>query len=532
MRFSHSVWVAASALLNLADAATIEQWKGRSVYQLMTDRYARTDGSLTATCEPQKFCGGTWAGLLKKLDYIQNMGFTAIQISPIVKNIDDDTAVGEAYHGYWSLDNYALNDRFGTKDDLKALVDELHKRDMYIMVDVVVNNMAQKFDNIIPPKVDYSKFNPFNDKKYFHPYCNVTQWDSPDHTNIQECWLYPYGVALADLATETAPVADEFNKWIKQLVSNYSIDGLRIDAAKHVNPSFLGPFVKSSGVFTWGEILTGEVGDFCPYQNQGQLPGMPNYLEYYKINTVFNGGSMKSLAAIHKDAQSGCNDTLALGSFVENHDMPRFANKNKDMALAKNAMAYILMTDGIPTVYQGQEQHFDGGDTPFNREPLWTSKYDQKSELYTLTATLNKARNGANKASNGTYATTFAQELMVDDNHYCMRKGPTGSQLVFCISNKSSKGDSYNMQVPKGFGSGDEIVELLTCKTAKADGAGTVTMPMSKGEPRVYALQSSLKNSGLCKDGLSAQSLNGAGGVRAGGLMGLVAVAVSLMFVM
>lgn len=183
-------------------------------------------------------------------------------------------------------------------------------------------------------------------------------------------------------------------------------------------------------------------------------------------------------------------------------------------------------------VYQGQEQHFNGSATPFNREPLWTSKYNQKADLYVLTAALNKARNAANKASNGTYATTLAQELLVDDNHYCLRKGPNGSQLVFCITNKSSKGDSYNLQVPKGFSSGDNVVELLTCKTAQADGSGVVTMPMSKGEPRVYALQSSLSGSGLCKDGTSTQSLNGAGGVRAGGLMGLVAVAVSLMFVM
>lgn len=531
MRFSHQVWVAASALSTLTNAATMEQWKGRSVYQLMTDRYARTDGSLTATCEAQKFCGGTWAGLLSKLDYIQNMGFTAIQISPIIKNIDDDTAVGEAYHGYWSLDNYAINDKFGTEDDLKNLIAEIHKRDMYIMVDVVVNNMAQKFDNIIPPKVDYTKFTPFNDEKYFHPYCNVTQWDNPDHTNIENCWLYPYGVALADLATETPAVYNELNSWVKGLVSNYSIDGLRIDAAKHVNPSFLAPFVKASGVFAWGEILTGEVSDFCPYQNDGDLPGMPNYLEYYKINTVFNGGSMKLLSAIHLAAQSGCNDTLALGSFVENHDMPRFASANPDMALAKNAMAYILMTDGIPTVYQGQEQHFNGGATPFNREPLWTSKYDQTSELYVATATLNKARNAANKISGGQYATTMATELLVDDNHYCLRKGPDGSQLVFCISNKSSKGNSYNMMVTKGFNSGDQVVELLTCTTARADGSGIITMPMSKGQPMVYTLQSTLATSGLCKD-TKAQQLNGAGAMRSGAALGAVALAASLMFVM
>lgn len=274
------------------------------------------------------------------------MGFTAVQISPVVKNIEDDTAVGEAYHGYWSEDLYAINEHFGTADELKKLSDELHNRDMYLLVDVVVNNMVQKFNNTIPPAVDYSKFEPFDNEDYFHPYCNVTEWTNA--TNYQDCWLYPYGVALADLRTEEDEVVDMFSTWIKELVSNYSIDGLRIDAAKHVNNDFLPKFVSSAGIFALGEVLTGEPEDFCPYQTQGYLPGMPNYLEYYKIIDAFNDGSMSMIDDMRERSRAACNDTLALGSFVENHDMPRFAHYNSDMAIAKNAMAYIILNDGMP----------------------------------------------------------------------------------------------------------------------------------------------------------------------------------------
>lgn len=284
-----------------------------------------------------------WGNIPTALD----MGFTAVQISPIVKNMEDHTAVGDAYHGYWSVDNYALNDRFGAKEDFLDLVEELKKRDILLMVDVVVNNMAQAFDNVVPPKVDYSKFNPFNDKKYFHPYCNVTDWE--DAKNYQDCWLYPYGVALADLNTESEAVVSEFQKWIKELVSNYSIDGLRIDAAKHINDAFLPKFTEASGVFSFGEVLTGVTQDMCRYQDLGLLPGMPNYLEYYPLDIAFNGGSFEGLAEIRNQKMTGCPDVYALGSFVENHDMPRFASKNDDLALAENAMTYILLTDGIPT---------------------------------------------------------------------------------------------------------------------------------------------------------------------------------------
>lgn len=445
------------------------------------------------------------------------MGFTAIQISPIVKNMEEHTSVGDAYHGYWSVDNYALNDRFGTRRDFEDLVAELHKRDMLLMVDVVVNNMAQAFDNVVPPKIDYSKFNPFNDEKYFHPYCNVTQWENA--TDYQDCWLYPYGVALADLATDTKPVADELGRWVKGLVANYSIDGIRIDAAKHVNDEFLPGFVEASGVFAFGEVLTGEPNDLCRYQTLGLLPGMPNYLEYYKLNDAFNGGSMEIVADIRNAAASSCNDTAALGSFLENHDMPRFANRNDDIALAKNGMTYILLNDGIPTgnyapprtllyisstvglivlaVYQGQEQHFKGNGTPFNREPLWTSGYDRESPLYVLTATLNKVRNNAIKLSSE-YISTPAETLLADVNHLCLRKGPDGSQIVFCINNKSSQGDSYELSVG-GFEQNQKVVEVLTCRNNTADISGNITMYMNKGEPKVYVPQTALKGTGLCE---------------------------------
>lgn len=275
------------------------------------------------------------------------MGFTAIQISPVVKNLEQNTAVGEAYHGYWSVDDYAVNPHFGTEAELKNLAAELHKRDMFFMVDVVVNNMAAAFNNTLPPPVDYTKFNPFNDAKYFHKYCNVTEWDNP--TNYQDCWLYPYGVALADVNTDDPVVVNMMGSWVKQLVSNFSIDGIRIDAAKHVDDAFLPQFVAASGVFAMGEVLTGVTDDMCRYQTKGLLPGMPNYLEYYPLQNVFNGHSMWELATARTNAQTGCNDTTVLGSFLENHDMPRFAAAIPDITLAKNAMTYVLLNDGIPT---------------------------------------------------------------------------------------------------------------------------------------------------------------------------------------
>lgn len=72
MRAATLTFAAATALLSVSDAATTEEWKSRSIYQVMVDRFALTDGSTTAACEDlSQHCNGTWAGLINHLDYIQ-----------------------------------------------------------------------------------------------------------------------------------------------------------------------------------------------------------------------------------------------------------------------------------------------------------------------------------------------------------------------------------------------------------------------------------------------------------------------------
>jgi len=120
------------ALVQSTIAANAEAWRSRSIYQIITDRFARTDGSTTATCDAGNglYCGGTWQGIINKLDYIQGMGFDAIWISPITHNLEDLTPYGQAYHGYWQQDITKVNSHFGSASDLQALAATLHGRGM------------------------------------------------------------------------------------------------------------------------------------------------------------------------------------------------------------------------------------------------------------------------------------------------------------------------------------------------------------------------------------------------------------------
>ncbi|KAL3426885.1 alpha-amylase [Phlyctema vagabunda] len=495
------------ALAKITSAASADEWTGKAIYQVMTDRFAVTDGS-DPDCDLFKYCGGTWQGIINKLDYIQGMGFSAIQISPVVQNFENDTDYGEAFHGYWPINNYAVNANFGSADDLKALSKALHDRDMYLMVDVVINDMATPINGPMTTKtiIDYSQFVPFNDAKYFHPYCNITNYENT--TNAQECWLGADIVALPDLDTESDEVADLTHTWIKELIANYSIDGLRIDAAKHVPDAFLASFVQNAEVFTFGEIYSGVLDDVCRYQEF--MDGLPNYLTYFPLIQAFTAGNMKGLAKMVGDVASDCQDIFYMGSFAENHDLPRFASLNNDLALAKNAIAFTILADGIPTMYQGQEQHATGNYSPNNRAPLWGYGYDAEAPLYNITATFNKIRSHA-ISIDSRYTTNTTQELYLDDSTYATRKGPEGNQVVAVYSNQGTAGGEYELVIPGAFAVGTEVTELVNCTTATANEAGNITALMAGGQPRVFYPTFNLNGSGLCGTSETATTTNSSG---------------------
>lgn len=113
MKFSAMLLLVLSAAASIVVALSPTQWRAQSIYQIVTDRFARTDGSTTAECNLDEgvYCGGTWRGIINKLGYIQGVGFTAVStynspeselsadqvkiwISPIVHNLEGNSADG------------------------------------------------------------------------------------------------------------------------------------------------------------------------------------------------------------------------------------------------------------------------------------------------------------------------------------------------------------------------------------------------------------------------------------------------------
>ncbi|RAL62812.1 hypothetical protein DID88_004654 [Monilinia fructigena] len=485
-----------TSLTTTVAALSAADWRGQSIYQVVTDRFARSDNSTTAGCDLNRYVGGSWRGLINNLDYIQGMGFTAIWISPIVQNVVGDTADGSGYHGYWAQNIYEVNPNFGTSADLKALSAALHARGMYLMVDVVTNHMAYVGCGNC---VDYSIYTPFDSQSYFHPFCFI---DYSNVTSIEVCWEGSNVVSLPDLRTENTNVQQIWSSWITQLISNYSIDGLRLDSAQQTGVKFLPGFQDAAGVYIVGEVYNGDPSWTCPYQKY--LDGLMNYPAYYWITQAFQSvdGSISNLATGINTMISTCSDTTLLGSFLENHDVGRFASLTSDEALAKNAIAFTMLADGIPIIYQGQEQHLSGAGVPQNREAIWlnSNSYSQTGTLYKFIKSINQIRNRA-VAVDPSYLTYNARSVYSDADTIVMRKGFAGKQIVGVFGNWGSDGAAKTLTLSQnqtGFESAVKVVDAVTCTVYTTEQSGDLQVAIEGGAPRVLYPWANLGGSGVC----------------------------------
>lgn len=252
--------------------------------QLLTDRFAPSGDLPPQKCADLKYyCGGTFKGIEKHLDYITGLGVNAIWISPIVQNTEN------GYHGYWAQNIFEINPYFGTKEDLMSLVKACHERDVWVMVDLVANHMGY------PPNVDRTKrlenfnnFVPFNDSKYFHPYHSYIKWpeECRDQWKIENYWL----ANLPDLNQSQPFVHDILLNWIHNLTNQFEFDGYRLDTTIQVPKDFWAEFRKAGGAFMMGEANNGPppcgsmeyVGEY-----QGYIDTVLAYPMYWTLREIF-----------------------------------------------------------------------------------------------------------------------------------------------------------------------------------------------------------------------------------------------------
>ncbi len=177
----------------------------KSIYFVMVDRFANGDRSNDGDADPRDphaFHGGDLKGLLSKLDWLQEVGVDTVWLSPVYGMRTSKWHGYGAFHGYWTWDLDTVEPRLGDEATLAKLSDELHRRDMKLVLDLVLNHVG--------PDAPLATQKP----EWFHHNGGITDWNDP----VQLTNFDTHG--LPDFATERADVAkfltDSSRRWLRE----------------------------------------------------------------------------------------------------------------------------------------------------------------------------------------------------------------------------------------------------------------------------------------------------------------------------
>jgi len=199
------------------------------------DRQFALEGGVPLGCktDDRKLLGGTYRGIIDKLDYIQDLGLMPSGFHPIVANVEGFYRLRGSLPWLLGKRHLQTQSTLWLSDDLDALSDALHARDMYLLVDIVVNPFGPANSSAA-----FASFNPLNRQVTIHPEC-LSRLQQP---NGRRTVLVGRPTSLlADVDTEN-PRSYNVHGWIKSLVKDYDIDGLRIDTFKHIRKNFWPAF--------------------------------------------------------------------------------------------------------------------------------------------------------------------------------------------------------------------------------------------------------------------------------------------------
>ena len=525
-------------------------WRNQNIYQIITDRFFDGDPSnnnFYGGAEPatgNKTHGGDWVGVERKLDYIKALGATAIWLSPVLRNGNGDFD----YHGYAATDFYNVDPRFGSLADLQRLVREAQKRGILVINDVVVNHGSTWVDSgdggwpnfVYPPSGYNLRYNsggrqyaaPFdpasisaafgnsNLANIFHNHGTTQNWGDATQVELGEL------LSLDDFRTESPYIRQRMKEIWSYWINTVGFDAYRLDTVKHVEMGFWNdwsPAIRAAAqaadkpnFFQFGEIFDGsdsKVGSYTGTKSGGnyKMESVLDYPLYYQVGSVFAtaSGATGAIENRYNSLSTANYDASALDSLVlnlDNHDNPRFLNASgSTTARLELALVFMYTTRGIPSLYYGTEQDFNGGADPANREDMFDGLYEQGPSLgdnfnmthprFRLVAKLNNLRRLYPALRTGTHHMLWVEWASPGLLAYARR---LGNEEVYVVMNTATTAQSIGAR-PTIHPAGTVLVNVFNpaetvTVTAGTDGIPSMSIPASSfkafvAQSQVRALQ-------------------------------------------
>ena len=356
------------------------------IYLIMTDRFSDGDTSNDKDVDrknPRAWHGGDFRGITQKIPYLKELGVTAIWLTPWYDNPDEANQCDRPwcpntnYHGYHAIDYYAVENHFGTFDDLRALIETAHRNGLKVIQDQVANHVGiqHPWSKNAPLDDWFSPFaqNSFNNSVLLSPNASASE-----KNNLLKGWFNELLPDLDQTEPEVARYEIQNALW---WIAATGIDGIRQDTIQYMPREFVRDW--SSAIlkqypkfYMVGEVFERDSVQTAFFQGgktgwdeiDTNLPSVFDFKLWETSEQVFTGQKpMRALRDVLKyDGLYPNIDNVVV--LQGNHDTKRFMSL--EGATLEGAMlhtAFTLSTRGIPQLYYGEELLMKGGDDPFNR---------------------------------------------------------------------------------------------------------------------------------------------------------------------
>jgi glycosidase len=327
-------------------------WRNTVFYEIFVRSYCDSDGNGI----------GDFNGITSKLDYIQSLGVQGIWLMPINPS--------PSYHGYDVIDYYAVNPQYGSMDDFKNLLAEAHKRDIRVIIDLVLNHSSSQHPFFVD--ANNNPQSPYRDWYIWADSNPGNHWYAGKTGNY---YAY-FGSDMPDLNYKNPDVTAEMYNLVRYWLKDVGIDGFRIDAAKYLieegqkledtasTHAWFRNFytlykAENPQAYTVGEIYG--AGAFAAKTYTGdQMDQIFNF----EMAGGFTGSALGG-------SNTGINSAITFAledmpggeyaTFLTNHDQNRIMSTlNGNVGKAKIAASLLLTSPGTPFIYYGEEIGMEG----------------------------------------------------------------------------------------------------------------------------------------------------------------------------
>ena len=403
--------------------------------------------------------------LLPWVDHIKEIGGSALYIGPLFESVG---------HGYETTDYKKLDSRLGTNEDLTAFVAYCHEQGIKVIFDGVFNHTGRDFFAF--KDIQANREN----SQYKDWYCNVNFWGNNEYNDGFSYDNWGGYNLLVKLNQRNPAVVDYICDVIRFWVSEFDVDGIRLDAADVLDFDFMKALRRTANEVKPDFWLMGEVihGDYSRWVNGETLHSVTNYTLHKALYSGHNDHNYFEIAHTVRRLQNM--GTLKLYNFVDNHDVERIYTKLTNKAHFAPVHVLLYTLPGVPSIYYGSEFGIEGrkeyGSDDSLRPALNIEDYKDSvktNPCTALIAALGKVRQAVPALSYGSY-----DELMLTNRQFAYARDLDGTRVIVSVNNDDAPAGMHlaagNCAAYVGTLSGEKV--------SVQDGHINITQPANSGE--------------------------------------------------